>query len=146
MESIKRIKGTDDILPPEIYLWQFMESKIREIMQQYNYQEIRIPVFEHTELFARSIGEATDIVSKEMYTFDDLGGRSLTLRPEGTAGVVRAYIEHSLGAKEPVVKCYYICPIFRQEKPQKGRRRQFNQFGIEVIGTDSPYADVEGIL
>ncbi len=146
MESIKRIKGTDDILPPEIYLWQFMETKIREIMQRYNYQEMRIPIFEHTELFARSIGEATDIVSKEMYTFNDLGGRSLTLRPEGTAGVVRAYIEHSLGAKEPVVKCYYICPIFRQEKPQKGRRRQFNQFGIEVLGTDSAYADVEGIL
>ncbi|PJA29764.1 MAG: histidine--tRNA ligase [candidate division Zixibacteria bacterium CG_4_9_14_3_um_filter_46_8] len=145
MEPIRRIKGTDDILPPESLLWQKLTSIIRKVMSLYNYQEIIMPVFEYSELFARGIGTSTDIVSKEMYTLVDKGGRNVTLRPEGTASVVRAYIEHSLGSKSPVVKLYYIGPMFRQERPQKGRRRQFNQFGIEILGAPSPLADVEGI-
>ncbi len=146
MEPIKRIKGTDDILPPESATWQYVADTIRRVMSLYNYREIITPIFEYTELFARSIGASTDIVSKEMYTFLDMGERSLTLRPEGTASVVRAYVEHSLSVKFPIAKLYYIGPMFRQEKPQKGRKRQFNQFGIEILGTDSPYADVEGII
>jgi histidyl-tRNA synthetase len=146
METIRRIKGTEDILPDESYRWNFLFDTVREVMRLYNYKEVITPIFENTDLFARGIGGDTDIVSKEMYTFNDKGGRSLTLRPEGTASVVRAYIEHSLAGKSPVSRLFYTGPMFRQEKPQKGRKRQFNQFGIEIIGTDSPFADVEGIL
>ncbi|MBD3168087.1 MAG: histidine--tRNA ligase [candidate division Zixibacteria bacterium] len=146
MKALQRIKGTDDILPPESRLWRYLYDVVHQTMSQYGYNEIIVPMFEYTELFARGIGEATDIVSKEMYTFKDMGGRSITLRPEGTASVVRAFTENSLGSKSPLSKLYYIGPMFRQEKPQKGRKRQFYQFGLEVLGTDSPFADVEGIV
>ncbi|MCP4633965.1 MAG: histidine--tRNA ligase [candidate division Zixibacteria bacterium] len=145
MKQIIRVKGTEDILPQDSFLWQFLSEEVRDVMHKYNYREIIVPVFEHTELFARGIGSSTDIVSKEMYTMTDMGGRQITLRPEGTASVVRSYIENSLGSQSPVNKLYYFGPMFRQEKPQKGRNRQFHQFGIEIIGTDSPMADVEGI-
>lgn len=145
LKKYQALHGTRDILPPETLLWQYIEDKVREVMRIYNYQEIRFPAFEHTELFQRGIGESTDIVSKEMYTFEDMGGRSLTLRPEGTAPVVRAYIQHSLGKKSPVSKLYYFGPMFRQERPQKGRMRQFHQFGAELLGTLDPAADVEMI-
>ena len=114
-KKYQALHGTRDILPPESSLWQYIEAKVREVMRIYNYREIRFPIFEHTELFQRGIGESTDIVTKEMYTFKDLGGRSLTLRPEGTASVVRAYIQHSLAKTSPVNKLYYLGPMFRQE-------------------------------
>jgi histidyl-tRNA synthetase len=139
----QRIKGTADILPPESERWAYLERVVREVMQRYNYQEIRVPIFEMTELFARGIGEATDIVNKEMYTFNDMGGRSVTLRPEATASAVRSYIEESLGKQKPLVKLFYIGPMFRQEKPQKGRQRQFHQFGAEAIGSNNPAVDAE---
>ncbi len=139
----QRIKGTVDILPGESGKWIFLEEIIRGVMARFNYKEIRVPVFEMTELFARGIGEATDIVNKEMYTFSDMGGRSVTLRPEATASVVRAFIEESLGKKAPLTKVYYIGPMFRQEKPQKGRQRQFYQFGAEAIGSSDPRIDAE---
>ncbi len=141
----QKIKGTVDILPPETEEWVYLESVVRQVMQRYNYKEIRVPIFEITELFARGIGEATDIVNKEMYSFTDMGGRPLTLRPEATASVVRCYIEESLGKKLPLVKLFYIGPMFRQEKPQKGRQRQFHQFGAEAIGSAEPAVDVEMI-
>ncbi len=144
-KKYQALHGTRDILPPESSLWQYIEAKVREVMRIYNYREIRFPIFEHTELFQRGIGESTDIVTKEMYTFKDLGGRSLTLRPEGTAPVVRAYIQHSLAKKAPVNKLYYLGPMFRQERPQKGRMRQFHQFAAELLGTLDPAADVEMI-
>ncbi len=139
----QRIKGTFDILPDETPQWARLEQIVREVMRRFNYSEIRPPIFEMTELFARGIGEGTDIVSKEMFTFTDMGGRSLTLRPEATASVVRAYIEESLGKKAPLNKVYYIGPMFRQEKPQKGRQRQFHQFGAEAIGSADPRIDAE---
>jgi histidyl-tRNA synthetase len=137
------VKGTHDILPEEVGQWRFVEENIRRMMELYNYQEIRTPIFEHTELFSRSIGEDTDIVGKEMYTFTDRGNRSLTLSPEGTAPVVRAYIQNNLGAKSPQVKLFYLAPMFRQENPQQGRFRQFHQFGMEAIGSSHPTQDAE---
>jgi len=141
----QRIKGTADILPSETGKWLYLEEIIRNVMARFNYKEIRVPVFETTELFARGIGEGTDIVNKEMYTFTDMGGRSITLRPEATASVVRCFIEESLGKKAPLTKVYYIGPMFRQEKPQKGRQRQFYQFGAEALGSADPRIDAENI-
>ncbi len=140
---IKAIKGTKDLLPADNPRWRFLEETVRRIFDNFNYREIRTPIFEETALFARSIGEETDIVSKEMYTFTDKGGTSITLKPEMTAGVVRAYVEHSLGSQHPVTKLYYISPMFRQERPQAGRFRQFHQFGAEAIGSSSPVLDGE---
>src|ERR1700753_2197094 len=150
---IKAIRGTRDLLPPETALWNFVEAKVREVFRAYNFNEIRTPIFESTELFARGVGEETDIVSKEMYTWKDQGraesdkGQSLTLRPENTAGVVRAYIEHKLWDRG-LNKLFYIGPQFRRERPQKGRYRQFYQIGAEVIGpsiagSESPAVDAE---
>ncbi len=143
MESVKAIKGTYDILPDEVVYWQRVEAVVRETMGVYGYSEIRTPIFENTGLFARSIGEDTDIVGKEMYSFTDMGSRSLTLRPEGTASVVRAFIEHHLDQKGLPQKLWYQGAMFRQERPQKGRQRQFHQFGLEAVGSDSPLIDVE---
>src|SRR5690242_18484998 len=151
---IKAVRGTRDLLPPQTELWNFVESTAREVFRVYNFHEIRTPVFEETQLFARSVGEETDIVSKEMYTWEDRGraasdkGQSLTLRPENTAGVVRAYIEHKLWDRPGVQKLYYIGPQFRRERPQKGRYRQFYQIGAEIIGpptagSESPARDAE---
>jgi len=141
----KALYGTHDILPDESFKWQNFEDKLRSIFALYNYKEIRTPIFEETELFTRSIGQDTDIVQKEMYTFLDQGKRSITLRPEGTAGVVRAYLEHNLGKKAPLVKVYYFGSMFRQERPQKGRLREFHQFGIEAIGSTDSRLDAEVI-
>lgn len=146
MNLITAPRGTFDLMPQQALAWQWMETKIRAVLQAYGYGEIRTPIFEHTELFQRGIGETTDIVEKEMYTLTDKGGRSLTLRPEGTASVVRAYIEHKLYAQSPVTKLYYIGPMFRQERPQAGRFRQFHQFGVELLGEESPVADAEVII
>lgn len=142
---IRAIKGTRDILPPSSSVWNFVEEVSRDVFRRYNYQEIRTPVFEETALFARGVGEETDIVSKEMYTFADRDETSLTLRPENTAGVMRAYIEHRLDQVPGVKKLYYIGPMFRRERPQKGRYRQFFQIGAEAIGSESPYVDAEVI-
>jgi histidyl-tRNA synthetase len=150
---IKAIRGTRDLLPPETALWNFVETTVRDVFRRYNFHEIRTPIFEDTQLFSRSVGEETDIVSKEMYTWQDQGraqsdqGQSLTLRPENTAGVVRAYIEHKLWDRG-LSKLYYIGPQFRRERPQKGRYRQFYQIGAEVIGpatagSESPARDAE---
>ncbi len=141
----QRLKGTRDILPEELGKWQEAEAVIHQVMARFGFSEIRTPIFEETELFARGIGQLTDIVSKEMYTFVDRGDKSLTLRPELTAGVVRAYIENNLGKKQPVNKLFYLGPTFRQENPQAGRLRQFHQFGAEIIGSPDPAADVEAI-
>lgn len=145
MSKLKALRGTRDILPSEVSYWQLVETTARTCLSRANYQEIRTPVFEQTELFARGIGEATDVVGKEMYSFSDRGDRSLTLRPEGTAGVVRAYIENSLFAAGGVQRLWYTGPMFRYERPQAGRQRQFHQIGVEVIGTDAPRADAEVI-
>ncbi|HIB53881.1 MAG TPA: histidine--tRNA ligase [Nitrospirales bacterium] len=142
---IKAIKGVKDILPTDVSVWQKIESEARDVFRRYGYQEIRIPVFEQTELFARSIGADTDIVGKEMYTFPDRDGTSLTLRPEGTASVVRAYIEHSLHQHARTWKLFYLGPMFRHERPQAGRLRQFHQAGVEVFGYSEPHVDVEVI-
>jgi len=138
-------KGTKDILPDTSFKWQYLEDIARKITRLYNLKEIRTPIFEHTELFERSVGETTDIVNKEMYTFLDKGGRSITLKPEGTAGVVRAFIE-SLSNSAMPVKMYYITPAFRYEKPQAGRLRQFHQFGVEVFGAAEAQTDAEVIM
>src|SRR3954465_1434068 len=151
---IKAIRGTRDLLPPDTDLWNFVDAKVRQVFHNYNFKEIRTPVFESTELFARGVGEETDIVSKEMFTWEDKARaqsektQSLTLRPENTAGVVRAYIEHDLGRPGLLQKLYYIGPQFRRERPQKGRYRQFYQIGAEVIGptaagSESPAVDAE---
>ena len=145
MDTIKGIKGVKDILPEETPRWRFIEDAARRWALCYGYQEIRIPIFELTALFARSIGAATDIVEKEMYTFPDRDGTSLTLRPEGTAGTVRAFIEHNRAADPLPQKYFYIGPMFRHERPQAGRLRQFHQFGVESFGTSDPRADVEVI-
>jgi histidyl-tRNA synthetase len=142
---IKAVTGTKDTLPGEINRWKYLENIAQDIFSYFNYKEIRTPVFEETILFARGIGEETDIVGKEMYSFPDRSETSLTLKPEMTAGVVRAYIEHSLGNQQPLNKLFYISPMFRQEKPQAGRLRQFHQFGGEAIGSASPYLDAEMI-
>jgi histidyl-tRNA synthetase len=143
--SIQKPKGTQDLLPGEIEKWQYLESKARELCQRFNYKEIRSPIFEHTELFSRGVGETTDIVEKEMYTFLDKGDRSISLRPEGTAGVVRAYVENKLYGEPDVSKLYYIGPMFRYEQPQAGRYRQFHQFGVEAFGSVDPSIDAEVI-
>ncbi len=143
---IKVPKGTQDILPEDISKWYYIEDMIKEILNKYGYKELRTPVFEYTDLFVRGIGESTDIVTKEMFTFLDRKGRSLTLRPEGTAPVVRAYLENRMDRISKVIKLFYLGPMFRCEKPQAGRFRQFNQFGIEIIGTKSSAADAEVIL
>lgn len=145
MDTIKGIKGVKDILPEETPRWRLIEDAARRWALCYGYQEIRIPIFEFTTLFARSIGAATDIVEKEMYTFPDRDGTSLTLRPEGTAGTVRAFIEHNRAANPLPQKYFYIGPMFRHERPQAGRLRQFHQFGVESFGTSDPRADVEAI-
>ena len=139
-------RGTRDILPEEINLWQETEKTCREVFALYNYREIRTPIFEMTELFSRSIGESTDIVSKEMYTFPDRKGRSLTLRPEETAPVVRAALENNLTLKDQVAKLYYLGPMFRYERPQAGRFRQFYQAGVEAFGSADPLIDAEIII
>jgi histidyl-tRNA synthetase len=144
MAQLQGIRGTRDILPDEVARWQWVEAIARKILSQARYQEIRTPIFEQTELFARGIGEATDVVGKEMYTFTDRGDRSITLRPENTAGVVRSYIEHSLSAKG-FQRLWYMGPMFRYERPQAGRQRQFHQLGLEAIGTADPRADAEAI-
>lgn len=138
-------KGTKDILPNQVYKWQYIENAFREACARYVFKEIRTPVFEHTELFSRGVGDTTDIVEKQMYTFQDYGKRSITLKPEGTAPVVRAYVEHKLYADIQPSKLYYIIPCFRYEKPQSGRLREFHQFGIEIFGTDNMMADAEVI-
>ena len=140
---IRSVKGTRDLLPPETSLWLRVESECRAVLSAYNFQEIRTPVLEPTLLFARSVGADTDIVSKEMYTFEDRDHESLTLRPEATAGVVRAAIERGLFNESRIHKLYYIGPMFRRERPQKGRYRQFFQIGAEVLGSDHPLIDVE---
>jgi len=145
MDTIKGIKGVKDILPEETPRWRLIEDAARRWALSYGYQEIRIPIFELTALFARSIGAATDIVEKEMYTFPDRDGTSLTLRPEGTAGTVRAFIEHNRAADPLPQKYFYIGPMFRHERPQAGRLRQFHQFGVEFFGTADPRADIEVI-
>ncbi|HTC90746.1 MAG TPA: histidine--tRNA ligase [Bryobacteraceae bacterium] len=142
---IKAVKGTRDILPPSSAVWNQVEAVAREVFRIYNYQEIRTPILEETALFARGVGQETDIVSKEMYTFEDRDGSSLTLRPEATASVMRAYIEHRLDQKPGLQKLYYIGPMFRRERPQKGRYRQFFQIGAEAIGSESPSVDGEVI-
>jgi len=141
--KFKSVKGTKDILPGEVEAWQHVERVIHRVMRDFNYREIRTPVFETTALFSRSIGELTDIVSKEMYTFTDRSEESITLKPEGTASVLRAYIQHNLGEQSQLVKVYYLGPMFRQERPQAGRLRQFHQFGAEAIGSQSALLDVE---
>lgn len=138
-------KGTKDVLPYESYKWHYVENIIRDITSKYGFLEIRTPTFEHTELFLRGVGETTDIVNKEMYTFIDKGNRSITLKPEGTAGVARSYVENGLSENPQPIKMYYITPVFRYERPQAGRLREHHQFGIELYGSDSPYADVEVI-
>ncbi|KLU58732.1 histidine--tRNA ligase [Peptococcaceae bacterium CEB3] len=143
--TIQRPKGTQDLLPGPISKWHHLEQIIRSVCREYGYEEIRTPIFEATELFQRGVGETTDIVNKEMYTFLDKADRSLTLRPEGTASVCRAYVEDKLYAQALPVKLYYIGPMFRYEKPQSGRYRQFHQFGVEVLGADKPVVDAEVI-
>lgn len=141
---IKMPRGTQDILPQDSAKWRYIENRLHTLMELYNYKEIRTPIFESTELFARGVGDSTDVVQKEMYTFKDKGGRSLTLRPEGTAAVVRSYIEHKMqGDPNQPIKLYYNGPMFRYERKQKGRYRQFNQFGVEAIGAENPSIDAE---
>ncbi len=141
--AVNSIRGFNDLLPHESIKWQKIETEARKFLSAYGFSEIRTPLLERTELFSRSIGEATDIVEKEMYSFDDRKGASLTLRPEGTAPVVRAYIEHKLYQNSPVTKLYYMGPMFRYERPQKGRSRQFYQIGAEVFGITDPSIDAE---
>ncbi|MBR3146560.1 MAG: histidine--tRNA ligase [Eubacterium sp.] len=138
-------KGTKDILPDQIYKWHFVEDRFRKICKAYGFKEIRTPMFEHTELFQRGVGDTTDIVQKEMYTFDDHAGRSITLKPEGTASVVRSYVEHKTYADVQPTKDYYIIPCFRYEKPQSGRLREFHQVGLEIFGTPDMLADCDVI-
>src|SRR3990167_4158406 len=144
-QLIQAVRGMNDILPPESFIWQHAETIFRRVLQGYGYREIRLPILEKTELFKRSIGEVTDIVEKEMYTFTDRNNDSLTLRPEGTAGCVRAGIEHGL-LYHQVQRFWYLGPFFRHERPQKGRYRQFYQCGVEVFGIEGPDIDVELIL
>src|SRR3954468_5723203 len=141
---IRAVKGTRDLLPPDTAVWNRVERIAREVFRVYNYREIRTPILEETQLFSRGVGQETDIVTKEMYTFDDHGD-SLTLRPENTASVIRAYIEHRLDQRPGVQKLYYMGPMFRRERPQKGRFRQFYQIGAEAIGSESPVVDAEVI-
>ena len=144
--KIAAVRGFRDVLPAESAVWQVLETQARRSFAAYGFAEIILPVIEKAELFARAIGETTDIVEKEMYTFADRDGSSLTLRPEGTASVIRAYIEHSLSHQEPVSRLFYIGPMFRRERPQKGRYRQFHQIGAEILGRDDPLIDAELLL
>ncbi|MEX2116567.1 MAG: histidine--tRNA ligase [Bacteroidota bacterium] len=144
--KFRSLKGTRDILPDETARWQYVEEAIHRVLRNFNYREIRTPVLEPTALFARSIGELTDIVSKEMYSFADRSDESVTLRPEGTAATLRAYIQNNLGEQGSLTKLYYIGPMFRQERPQAGRLRQFHQFGAEALGSAAPELDVEMML
>jgi histidyl-tRNA synthetase len=146
MEIMQKPKGTKDLLPDESYKWQYVERKVAKVLENYGFKEIRVPVFEYTELFQRGVGETTDVVQKEMYTFDDKGGRSITLRPEGTAGAVRAYLENGMASKPSPVKLYYNMGMYRYENVQKGRLREFHQIGAELIGSSSYLADVDTIL
>src|ERR1035437_2770055 len=139
------VRGAEDVLPNDSFKWQYIESVMRDTASLYGYKEIRTPVFEHTELYMRSVGDGTDIVGKEMYTFPDKGNRSITLRPEGTAGAVRSLLEHGLYNDALPKKVYYISGCYRYEKPQAGRLREFHQFGIECFGALSPLADAETI-
>ena len=143
--SIQALRGTHDILPTQAPLWLVVEQKARRLFELFGFHEIRTPLLEEAALFVRAVGEQSDIVQKEMYLFTDKGNRQICLRPEGTAGVVRAYLEHELGAQEGVVKLFYIGAMFRAERPQAGRQRQFHQIGIESIGSDSPLSDVENL-
>jgi histidyl-tRNA synthetase len=140
---IQAIKGVKDILPEEAFLWQRLEERLRVLARAYHYEEIRVPTLEETALFVKGTGETTDIVGKEMYTFQDKGGRSVTLKPEGTPSVIRAYLEHGLDGKAPLFKVYYLERMYRQEKPQAGRLRQFSQFGAEALGSLDPALDAE---
>lgn len=146
MNELQAIKGFKDLLPPDAPQWRAIEAAARDIFEAHGYREIRPPVLEFTELFSRSIGQATDIVEKEMFTFEDRGGHSLSLRPEGTAGVVRAYIEHGLFKSNPKSRLYYMGPMFRRERPQKGRLRQFHQIGAEAFGIPGALVDAELIV
>lgn len=143
---IQKPKGTKDILPDEVFKWQYIEEKVKRIFENTGMKEIRVPVFEHTELFSRGVGETTDVVQKEMYTFEDKGGRSITLRPEGTAGVVRSYIENGMASMPTPIKLWYEMAMYRYENVQKGRLREFRQIGTEILGTSSYLADVEAIM
>lgn len=142
-QKIQAIKGVNDVFPPEIHHWHRIEDAARRVLGAYGYDEIRIPIIEKTELFTRSIGEVTDVVEKEMYSFLDKGGDPVTLRPEGTAGVVRAYVEHGIAVSDPAARFWYLGPMFRYERPQKGRYRQFWQLGAELFGQVSPRVDAE---
>ncbi len=144
--ALQAPKGTRDVTPQESYKWQYVEGLVREICERHGFSEARTPVFEHTELFLRGVGDTTDIVQKEMYTFEDKGGRSITLKPEGTAGIVRMFVEHNLSNEAQPTKMYYLnCPVFRYEKPQAGRLREHHQFGIEMFGAPKASADAECI-
>src|SRR5699024_7541391 len=144
--NMKAPRGTKDLLPNETSKWEYVERIIKEICNTYHYSEIRTPLFEHTEVFERGVGDATDIVQKEMYTFEDQGGRSISLRPEGTAAVVRAFVEHKMyGSPIQPVKLFYFMQMFRYERPQHGRMRQLNQAGVEVLGSADPAVDAEVI-
>lgn len=140
---LQKPKGTKDILPTDSYKWQYIEEKAKNVLENYGFKEIRVPVFETTELFERGVGDTTDVVQKEMYTFEDKGNRSITLRPEGTAGAVRAYIENGMSSLPSPIKMWYMMPMYRYENVQKGRLREFRQIGAEIIGTSSYLADVE---
>jgi len=141
--AITGVKGFNDILPGEVEKWQHIEATARRVFELYGLSEIRIPILEKTELFCRSIGDATDIVEKEMYSFEDKGGNKVTMRPEGTASVMRAYVEHKMHALDPVARLYYMGPMFRYERPQKGRYRQFHQIGAEITGVAAPTVDAQ---
>ncbi len=141
--TIQKPRGTQDVLPKQIAIWQYIEQQLRETCTRFNYKEIRTPMFEHIELFKRGVGDTTDIVSKEMYDFFDKGNRHIALRPEGTASTVRAYVENKLYGETDIQKLYYLGPMFRYERAQKGRLRQFNQFGIEALGSFDPMIDAE---
>ncbi|MDQ7841750.1 MAG: histidine--tRNA ligase [bacterium] len=143
MPAFQAPRGMRDILPGEVERWQALEAEVHELAARYGFREIRTPVVEHTDVFQRTVGEATDLVEKEMYTFSDRGGRSLSLRPEGTAPVMRAFLEHGLARQPQPVKLYYIAPMFRYDRPQRGRYRQHTQFGAEIIGSPDPSADAE---
>ncbi|MDH4101656.1 MAG: histidine--tRNA ligase, partial [Nitrospirota bacterium] len=144
--SFQAVKGVKDVLPSDIETWRRLEETAREVFRVFGFREVRVPIFEYTEVFTRSIGDTTDIVEKEMYTFEDGSGRRITLRPEGTAPVVRAFVEHSLYAQSPVNKLWYMGPMFRRERPQAGRYRQFHQIGAELFGAENPASDVDMLV
>ncbi|OVE82282.1 histidine--tRNA ligase [bacterium K02(2017)] len=145
-KKLQSITGMNDILPNQIQYWQKLESTAKKIMANYGFAEIRTPILEETQLFSRGIGDGSQVVQKEMYSFDDKGGDSVTMRPEGTAGVMRSYLQHSLSASDAITKLYYMGPMYRYERPQKGRYRQFHQIGAETIGIDSALADAEVVI